>query len=323
MLVIYDTQPSGLTRREGMQPLSPATAWLDLINPSAEEEKFVEAALSIDIPTREELQEIEASSRLYQEDGAHFMTATLLYQVDQPRPTTTHVTFILAGSRLITIRYAEPYSFQMFAARAMRNQLDCGNSGSILIGMLESIVDRLADLIERGQVEIDQLSTKIFSTEGSAAGRGKRYDEALRSIGRQGDLTTRARESLLSLNRLLTYLSNVADMRAEDKHIRVRIKTASRDVSSLADHLNFLNGQVTLLLEATLGMINIEQNAIIKIFSVVAVIFMPPTLIASIYGMNFHFMPELDWAYGYLWALALMVVSAIIPVLYFRHRGWL
>lgn len=323
MLVLYDTQASGIARREGMVEVTPATTWIDLVHPTAEEEAYVEKALGIDIPTREELQEIEASSRLYHEDGAHFMTATLLYQIDQPRPMTTHVTFILAGKRVVTIRYAEPYSFQMFATRAMRAQLDCGNGMAILVGILEAIIDRLADLIERGQAEIDKLSVSVFSAEGSAARRSRHYDASLRTIGKQGDLTTRSRESLLSLSRLLTYLTQVANAQNEDKTLRSRIKTATRDIDSLADHLTYLNGQITLLLDATLGMISNEQNAIIKIFSVVAVIFMPPTLIASIYGMNFHFMPELDWPFGYAWAIGLMVVSALIPLVYFRYRGWL
>jgi magnesium transporter len=167
------------------------------------------------------------------------------------------------------------------------------------------------------------MSTTVFAKDDRPGERGQKYDDALRSIGLQGDVTTRARESLLSLNRLLTYFAHVCTVRKDEKVLRARIKTAARDVTSLADHLNYLNGQITLLLDATLGLISIEQNAIIKIFSVAAVVFMPPTLVASIYGMNFQHMPELSWPFGYVYALAMIAIAALIPILYFRYKGWL
>lgn len=323
MLTVYDTHATGLARREGLVTLDATTVWLDLLNPSTDEEKHVEATLGIDIPTREELQEIEASSRLYQKDGAQFMTATLVTKIDDPWPIVSHITFVLAKERLITIRYSEPYAFFMFAKRAMANQVESQSSPAVLIGLLEQIIDRLADLIERMQGEIDQLSQTVFGTKQASKANGERFDLALKTVGRQGDLTTRARESLLSLNRLLTFFATACDARGEDKIMRARIKTASRDVGSLSDHLNYLNGQITLLLDATLGLINIDQNRIIKIFSIVSVIFMPPTLVASIYGMNFHSMPELSWEWGYPMAVLLMIASAVGPLLLFRAKGWL
>jgi magnesium transporter len=188
------------------------------------------------------------------------------------------------------------------------------------------VVDRLADLIERIQAESDTVVQAIFASNGTDdKGRPKprNFDTVLRTIGREGDLTSRVRDSLLGLDRLLSYFANVLQQRKDDKLLRERIKAASRDVRSLADHVNYLANQITFLLDATLGMINIEQNAIIKFFSVVAVIFLPPTLIASIYGMNFHSMPELSWPWGYPLAIVLMVASAVLPVWVFRRRGWL
>ena len=323
MLTVYDTHASGLARREGLVALDPTTVWVDLLNPTTDEEKHIEASLGIDIPTREELQEIEASSRLYQEDGAQFMTATLVTKIDDPWPVVSHITFVLAKDKLITIRYSEPYAFFMYAKRAMANQVESQSSPAVLIGLLEQIIDRLADLIERMQGDIDKLSQTVFGSKEEHKRNGERFDLALKTVGRQGDLTTRARESLLSLSRLLTFFATACDARGEDKIMRVRIKTASRDVGSLSDHLNYLNGQITLLLDATLGLINIDQNRIIKIFSIVSVIFMPPTLVASIYGMNFHTMPELSWDIGYPFAVLLMVASAVGPLLFFRHKGWL
>jgi magnesium transporter len=150
-----------------------------------------------------------------------------------------------------------------------------------------------------------------------------RFDVSIRSIGREGELTSRSRESLLTLGRLLTYLGHVMSERGDDKLLRARIKTANRDVQSLADHIGYLSTKITFLLDATLGMINNEQNGIIKIFSVLAVALMPPTLVGTIYGMNFQHMPEIHWAFGYPMALGLMVVSAVIPWLYFKRKGWL
>ncbi len=328
MLIAYDRSAAMLQRRENAaQPIGDSTVWIDLLNPTAEEEKLVEAELKIDIPTREELQEIEASSQLYQEDGAHFMTATLLIQINSPRPVSTTVTFVLASARLVTIRYAEPYSFQMFAGRAIRGQIECSNAAATLVGLLEIIIDRHADLIERIQSETDRLSQKVFAQDprGKARRSSRRFDEILHGIGREGDIASRAREAMLSLNRLLTYLAHYAQEVGvkQDKSIRARIKTAQRDITSLTDHLHSLGNQITFLLDAVLGMISIEQNAIIKFFSVMAVVFMPPTLIASIYGMNFRHMPELEWLGGYPMALGMMVLAAVLPWVWFRYRGWL
>jgi magnesium transporter len=328
MITAYDRSPGTLQRRESAQePIGEGTIWVDLLNPTPEEEKLVEARLQIDIPTREELQEIEASSRLYQEDGAHFMTATLLIQIDSPRPVSTTVTFILTPARLVTIRYAEPYSFQMFATRATRGQIECNSATATLVGLLEIIIDRHADLIERIQSETDRLSQKVFAQDprGKARRSSRRFDEILHGIGREGDIASRAREAMLSLNRLLTYLAHFSQEAGikEEKSLRARIKTAQRDVASLSDHLTSLGNQITFLLDAVLGMISIEQNAIIKFFSVMAVVFMPPTLIASVYGMNFRHMPELEWLGGYPMALGLMVLVAVLPWVWFRYRGWL
>jgi magnesium transporter len=275
------------------------------------------------VPTREEQQEIEASSRLYQESGAHFMTATVLYQMAGQEPVATPITFILAGNRLITLRYAEPRAFPIYAARCRRPDPGLASGTAVLMGLVETIVDRMADFIERIQGEVDQLSHSIFEMKGGIASRQRRFDVLLRSIGRQGEITSRARDSTHSLGRMLTFLVNAANERKEDKLLKARIRTAARDVVSLADHVSYLSNKIVFLLDATLGMINIEQNNIIKIFSIAAVVLLPPTLIASAYGMNFEFMPELKWSFGYPLALLIMVLSAVLPYLFFKRKGWL
>jgi magnesium transporter len=325
MLTVYDAVEGVLIKHEGPAPITPAAVWIDLLNPTKDEDLLVEQALSISVPTREEMSEIEASSRLYQEGGGHYMTAVVLHQLDpsfEP-PVGTPITFILAGSRLVTVRYAEPRAFPIFLSRAQKKDAACMTGSAVLVGLLEAIIDREADRVERIQGEVDKLSQSIFASKGGERSRTRRFDVTIRMIGREGELTSRSRECMLTLDRLLTYLAHVMGERGDEKLLRARVKTAGRDVQSLADHIGYLSTKITFLLDATLGMINNEQNTIIKIFSVLAVALMPPTLVGTVYGMNFKHMPELDWAWGYPWALALMVISAVLPWIYFKRKGWL
>jgi magnesium transporter len=325
MLTVYDAADGVLVPRENARDVSGATVWIDLLNPTREEDQVVERAVGIAVPTREEMAEIEASSRLYQEGGAHYMTAVVLFQPDSPAEplVATPVTFILAGPRLITVRYAEPRGIKIYLSRVQKRDAPCMSGVAVLVGLLEAIIDREADRVERIQAEVDQLSQSIFGAKGGARTRALRFDVSIRAIGREGDAISRSRESLLTLGRLHTYLSQAMSERGDDKALKARVKTANRDVQSLSDHIGYLSAKVTFLLDATLGMINNEQNGIIKIFSVLAVALMPPTLVGTIYGMNFRHMPELGWQFGYPMALGLMVLSAVIPWLYFKRKGWL
>jgi magnesium transporter len=296
------------------------TVWLDLLQPTDAEEAAIARALGVDVPTREEMKEIEASSRLYREDGALFMTATLVARADTEDPESTALTFILAGDRLVTVRYADPQPFRAFATYALRHPNACSDGDAVFGGLLEAIIDRTADILEAVGADLDRMSREVFSRSSGETSRD--FQKLITRIGRAGDLTSKARESLVSIGRLLAFAIQAHQARGR-KTGGSRLKTVGRDVASLSDHASFLNNKVNFLLDATLGMINIEQNAIIKIFSVAAVVFLPPTLIASIYGMNFAHMPELDWPFGYPLALALMIGSAILPYWYFKRRGWL
>lgn len=297
--------------------------WIDLLNPAADEDEAVERALGISIPTREEVEEIEVSSRLYYEDSVAYMTAILPAQADTDDPEMAPVTFVLTGERLITVRYHDPRAFQTFIKRVEKTSLGCTNGATVLIALLEVIVDRLADVVERAARDIDGISRGIFRHNGTKAGKSRDFQKALEEIGRKGDLNSKLRDSLATLERLNAFLGQVTGKGKLDAEGRARLKTLVRDVQSLTDHSSFLSQKIMFLLDATLGMINIEQNAIIKIFSVAAVVFLPPTLIASIYGMNFDYMPELKWLTGYPFALLIMIVSAITPFWYFKRRGWL
>jgi magnesium transporter len=299
--------------------------WIDLLNPTPQEDSLVKQALGIDIPTREEMQEIEVSSRLYREGEALFMTASFLYGIDTGEVGSTPITFALAPQALVTVRYATPRAFAVFAARAARSAAQAASPDGVMLGLFEQVVDRLADILERVGSDMDRTSQAAFRTaksRQSARTKDAALKDALITLGQVGEYTARASETLLGLARIVSFVAAEGDglVRKENKG---RVKTIARDVRSLMEHSKFLNEKATFLLDAVLGIINIEQTAVIKTFSVVSVALMPPTLIASIYGMNYEVMPELKWEFGYPLSLALMLISAILPVIYFRRKGWL
>ncbi len=297
-------------------------SWVDLYQPTREEEVLVETALGIEVPTHEEMQEIEVSSRLYQDAGALYMTATILAHTGTQHPESQAVTFILADSRLVTLRYTEPRPFDTFAAYVERQPELCATGEIALIGLLDAIIDRTADILERVSAEIDTLSREIFERVPAKQASGNGFEKMLSRIGQNQYLTAKARESLVSLSRLLSFLK-LPEEAVNRQELQSHIKTLRQDILSLSDQTSFVFSNINFLLDTVLGMINIEQNSIIKIFSVAAVVFLPPTLVASIYGMNFDLMPELRWELGYPLAILLMVASAVLPYLYFKRRGWL
>jgi magnesium transporter len=303
------------------------TIWLDLINPTQEEDHFVERLLDITIPTREEAQEIEVSARLYHEDGAEFMTMTGVAQLESDAPMTTPITFILKRGTLVTVRYAQPKPFFTYATRVQKaGAVPCLNSEQVLLGLVEALVERMAEALEKAGRNLERLSRQIFryrSPDGKA-NKSRDFQLIIEEIGGRGDLLAMIRESLVSLNRLLAY-HNITEKAAEgpNKDATAWAKDLLQDIAALSDHATYLTNKTNFLLDATLGLINLEQNQIIKIFSIAAVCLMPPTLIASSYGMNFKNIPELEWLYGYPYALALMLVTAIIPFLWFKRKGWL
>jgi magnesium transporter len=289
---------------------------------------MVQAALGVALPTRDEMREIEPSSRLYVEGEASYMTAQVLSRADEPNPMSEPLTFVLTRRALITLRYTDPRPISSYAGRICRQAATCNSADDALVGLIEAFVDRIADILEKAGLDLDTVSRQIFSVGQG----GKRTDErdlqaVLRTLGRNDDLISTTRESLLSLSRLIRFLGATLDVNDKAdkklaKDLRLRTKVVVRDIASLNEHASFESHKVNFLLDATLGMINIEQNRIIKLFSVAAVVFLPPTLVASIYGMNFDVMPELKWALGYPWALLLMVLSGVLPYLYFKRKGW-
>jgi magnesium transporter len=312
--------------------------WIDLIEPSIEEEKLVEKALNIDAPTREEMDKIEVLSPFYKEDDSYFMTITAIHKADNDYPQGTAIIFILHQQCLVTLRYSKPKAFNYFSARATRNPSLCASPDLALEGILEAIVHGLADILEKTGNEIDQLLADVFEKpKGMNADNSKQlsnelgddssssnyYNTLIKLVGRTGNLISKIRESLVSINRMLIFFGQIDDGKymARKEH-RIRFRNLTREIHSLTEYANFLSQRNSFMLDATLGMINVEQNMIIKVFTVAAAVFLPPTLIASIYGMNFKFIPEIEWVFGYPFSLMLMVLSAVLPYMFFKRKGW-
>ncbi len=324
MLKIYQQQNGGLkgVALSDGEPIPADAVWIDLLSPTNEERRKVNALVGIELPTRADMEEIEVSSRLYQEDGGIFLTALILSNMETDSPVADVVSFVLTHDRLMTIRYIDPQPFRTFAARVARGSANPQRAEMVLMHLLDVIIDRMADVLERAGADIETLSRDIFQPQEGKVMQSKDFQEVLRRLGRKHDLTGKMRESLLSFARVLSFLTPAMDGKP-NKDVRTHIKTLTRDVQSLQDHTSFLGSKLNYLLDATLGLINIDQNNIIKIMSVAAIVFLPPTLCASIWGMNFQNMPDLHTAWGYPMALVVIVISGILPYVWFKRRGWL
>ncbi len=245
-----------------------------------------------------------------------------MHRANADDPRTTPVGFVLGPDRLVTVRFEELIPFTTFGQTAP------GTAPEAFAGLVEAIVDRLADVLERIAAELDTLSHRLFRSEPIEGKRRRRPARSaadlrviLRRIGNSGDLASKIRDSLHGLARLVPFVESMGAAWLPEV-VKPRLETVRHDLLSLTDYDHFLLDQVQLLLDATLGLINVEQNNIIKVLTIVSVVGVPPTLVASMYGMNFKDMPELSWAWGYPYALALIAISAVGPLLWFRLRGW-
>jgi magnesium transporter len=318
----------------GQRPATDAVAlpaeivWIDLMSPDADEIEFIERATGLVLPSADALSEIESSSRLRAANGALYLSAPLIRRGDGDEPLATPVGFVLTRDRLITVRFAELPSFTEVQKQLPADEDRQLTSTGIFCDLGDAIVDRLADALERISGELDTLSHRLFRA-GPTEPPGRRSSAAesadlrliLRRIGHNGDLASKIRDSLLGIGRIVPFVqtSGAAWLPPAEKP---RLETLRQDVASLSDYDVHLTNKLQLLLDATLGMINIEQNNIIKVLTIVSVVGVPPTLVASIYGMNFKQMPELDWAWGYPYGLAMIALSALLPLLWFKWRRW-
>ena len=300
--------------------------WIDLYQPTADEKARVLAATGLGIATEDELDEIETSSRLAFDGQAIYLSMPLIAKIEGQAPETKPIGFVLSRDRLLTIRFNRSLAFHNFLETQHRTPMESVAPIGIFMLMMEAISDRLADLLENIRDDLDRVSKLIFHDASNGKKRGRRQDnelqDVLRSIGRAGDTMSRVRDSLLGIGRILPYVAQVAASWI-DRAMRDRIKSLRQDIASLADYDGHLNTKMQFLLDATLGLINNTQNNIIKVLTVVSVVGVPPTLVASIYGMNFKDMPELNWAYGYPYGLTMILLSAVLPLVWFKLRGWL
>ncbi|MEO7635073.1 MAG: magnesium transporter CorA family protein [Sphingomicrobium sp.] len=301
--------------------------WIDLLEPTPEEEALAEKLVGTNIPTRDELAEIEPSSRLYATRHATYMTMSVLHGVQAGQPGNDPVGFILTDKYLISVRYIDPKPFVLFAEHIYAEPDLACDPRSLFVRLLDTIIDRLADEFQVTGNEIEAISRQIFCRPAQEKGRRRhqpelRLEALLMRIGRAQQLLAQLRESSVSATRLLTFLAST-DALVEDEPNRRHTGSLIADAQALNDHSNFLGDNLVFLLDANLGFITLEQNFVMKVFSIFAVVFMPPTLIAGVYGMNFEHIPELKWLLGYPYALGLILLSAVVPFWIARRKGWL
>jgi magnesium transporter len=295
--------------------------WIDLLEPTREEEQVVERWMNIEIPTREEMREIEASSRVYEADDALYMNVNLLARVAEGLAEVSSATFVLSQTKLVTVRYFDPMPFKNYLAHSVRQVGHCATGAAVCAGLMEAIVDRLADILENIGADIDAVSKLIFARD-PERGRERDFTQLLNRIGHNEDMAAKARDSLTTIARVVAYLTQVAKTRGSDT-LRSRFKSLHEDIVSLNDYLAFMSGKLSFVLDATLGMISIEQNQVMKVFTIFMVVTTPPIVIAGIYGMNFKVMPELSVPWAYPVVLLVMLITAVVPYWWIRRRGWL
>lgn len=331
MLIVYTKQGTTLksTVITANERIPEGTLWVDITDPTPEESKSVIAQLGIHIPSEEEIWKNQVMNRFFRENGFSYMTAAIITKTNSPYPQTSTLTFVLGKNILVTLRHIMPTSFKIFSERLLQNPQQFVASEDILEGLLEEVITRVAYNSEIVINELDLISHDIFDMdvfENRKKNQSRNMNKVLKRLGKISDLNSMVNESLHSLNRMLVFFRQAQHngaMTDHSKEIDDAVSMLLSDISALTKQTEFLSDKITFLLDATLGMINVEQNLIIKIFSVVAVFFLPPTLISSIYGMNFHAMPELSWMFGYPFSIVLMLICASVSYLYFRKQGWL
>jgi magnesium transporter len=320
--MLFAYQSDGTRLRQMAQDENLATAlWIDLYRPLPAQSESVHA-LGVEVPTLEDMEEIEISNRLYRENDTDVMTVVLPGLSTSKTPLSGPVSFILSATRLVTVRHHAPRPFETYPDRAEKSAIGCKSPDQVFIGLIDEIISRLADLLEGVGKALDHVSAEVFQSNGTPK-PPEVLQAALEKVGREGDLVGKVRLSLLTVERALGFYVQGAADRPRNEKLKTIIKAMMRDLQALEVHSDFLSQRVGLASDATLGMINLSQNITVRIVSVVAVLFLPPTLIASVYGMNFVHMPELAQAWGYPVAIVLMVGSAMVTYLYFKWRKWL
>lgn len=323
-MINYYTQDNGVLRRQRgdeKKGIPTGVLWIDLYSPSDDEELFVEQALGVSIPTRAEMAEIEESSRYYQLGEALYLTPTVVSGIAQHAPLKDEFFFVLGAPALVTVRYTDLSAVRAFEGRALHKSETKYSKDLIFALLVDAFVDRIADTLEALQAHLGQLLRRIFHEQGKQEERAD-LQRVIQELGRINGLLSLLSESLLAFGRLIAY-SRLEARSWLNSGARDLLKAVERDVNSLNQYQSRMTQEIAFLLDATLGLINIEQNAIIKVFSIAAVLFLPPTLVGTVYGMNFRDMPELKWDVGYPLALGMMLLSAVGSYAFFKFKRWL
>jgi magnesium transporter len=312
-------------------PMSPTgqaagkISWYDLLDPTADERAIVESNCGLKLPSREDLSEVESSSRVSEENGVLFMSVPIASHGHAGDEAPSPIGFVLSKDVLVTIRYAPSRSFDAAAARFVRCAPH-GSSVEAFAALVEEIVDSTADRLEDVAAELDTMSRSVFRRYRTRRRQPARSNDALRNtlieIGNVGERLSQMRSRLVGLQRIVPFAAEPERDWIPDS-VRSRLRVAQGDLVSLTDYQIHMSDKVQFLLDAVLGFINTKQNDIFTVLTIVSVVGIPPTLVASIYGMNFKNMPELNWAWGYQFGLAMIVLSTILPILWFKWRGWL
>ncbi|WP_447603267.1 magnesium/cobalt transporter CorA [Nitrospira sp. Nam80] len=298
-----------LTRKE--------TIWIDLADPTEEERELVQSVFRLELPEDEELQNLQASARYYQDEHGVHIRSTFIQNSDQT-PSNVTMSFTLHEGRLLTVHDEDLTFLRLFRMQARAGTVIVNDAMDILLGCYELAVEQDADVLEEMYKTLDEVAALVLSRDKHITSSVMR--DNIERIAAQEDLNGKVRLDLMDNRRALSFL--LRSRVVSPAHTQA-VKGILRDIESLNGHTGFISDKINFLMDALLGMINLEQNKIIKIFSIAAVVFLPPTLVASIYGMNFDIMPELRWPWGYPSALLLMIFAGAAPYLYFRRKGWL
>ena len=292
-----------------------SSVWVDLIEPEEAERERVQSELGQSLATRPELEDIEASARFFEDEAGLHIHSFFFYEDAKDHAGNATVAFTIREGRLYTLRERELPAFRLYRMRARSQTLIDGNAYELLLDLFETKIEQLADEIENIYSDLEKLSRVIMEGQ-----QGDEFDQALSTLAELEDIGWKVRLCLMDTQRALNFLVRKARLPTNQLE---QAREILRDIESLLPHNESLFQKVNFLMQAAMGFINIEQNRIIKIFSVVSVVFLPPTLVASSYGMNFEFMPELKWSFGYPAAIGLRSLAGLAPYLYFKRKNWL
>jgi magnesium transporter len=326
MLCFHAPSKDGIEAAPDAKTIPSGVNWIDAVRPDPQEIAFLKRTLKIEVPTLETLSEIETSSRLRSEKDWLYLSIPMINRADGFMPTLTPLGFVLSKDILLTVRFKHMKAFDDVLETISRCPAQAGGPGA-LVAILAVIVDHAADVLESVGRDLDCLSEEIFGTNAANVRfhrpreDGDKLRGVTRKIGRNGDLTSKIEDLLLGMSRMVPYVAANAAPYLE-AGVRAKLESLQRDIDSLNDYETHLTDKIHFLLDATLGLTNIDQNNIFRILTVVSVIGIPPTFVASMYGMNFKNIPEYDWSFGYQYGLLLIALSAIVPIIWFKWRGW-